>query len=171
MIDQWQVACARGGPVTHGENDMADERTILIEGIHSPEFEEHVRGRIMQTLERVSSRRTAAKVIFADVNGPKGGMGTRCTVVVEMPRRREVSVEEMGDTVEVAFDAAFDALKQRVTRDHERRRELARRPKKYFLAKRLLSPDTTLESPELRPESPRITPGPRPRRTRRRPSK
>jgi|SRR5437870_1581803 len=150
---------------------MADETTILIEGIHTPEFEDHVRSRITQALERVTSRRTAAKVIFADVNGPKGGVGTRCTIVAEMPRRREVSVEELADTAEVAFDAAFAALKQSVTRDHERRRELARRPKKYFLAKRLLSSDTSPQSPELRPDSPRITPGPRPRRARRRPSK
>jgi ribosome-associated translation inhibitor RaiA len=156
---------------TPGVKDMADERTILIEGLQALEFEDHVRSRILQTLERVSSRRTAAKVIFADVNGPKGGVGTRCTIVAEIPGRRELSVEELGDTVEVAFDAAFAALKQRVTRDHERRRELARRPKKYFLAKRLLSPDTNLDSPELRPESPAITPGPRPRRVRRRPTK
>jgi ribosome-associated translation inhibitor RaiA len=150
---------------------MADERRILIEGVPTIEFEEHVRTRVLQALERVSSRRTAAKVIFADVNGPKGGVGLRCTIVAEMPGRREVSVEELGDTREVAFDAAFAALKQRMMRDRDRRRELARRPKKYFLAKRLLSPDTTLESPELRAESPRITPGPRRRRARRRPAK
>ena len=60
------------------------------------------------------------------------------------------------------------ALESSVTRDRTRRRELVRRPKKYYLAKRLLAPDTTLESPELRAESPRITGTPRPKRARRR---
>ena len=148
---------------------MRGETTVLVEGVHAADFVTAVRTRVVEALDRITSRRTAAKVIFADVNGTKGGVDTRCTIVAEIPRRRELSVEEMGATPEVAFDAAFDALKQSLTREHERRRALARRPKKYFVAKRLLEPDTTLDSPEFSPESPRITPGPRPKRARRRP--
>jgi hypothetical protein len=53
-------------------------------------------------------------------------------------------------------------------RDRARRRTLVRHPKKYYLAKRLLAPDTTLDSPQLQAEPPLITPGPRPKRARRR---
>ena len=146
-----------------------DQTRVLVEGIHLPDFESAVRVRVAEALDRVSARRTSAKVIFADVNGSRGGVDTRCTIVAEIPRRHELSVEELGESAEVAFDAAFAALKQSLTREHERRRVLARRPKKYFLAKRLLSPDTTLDSPSIAPEPTRITPGPRPRRVRRRP--
>jgi len=145
-----------------------DPTTVLVDGAHGAALETEVRTRVAEALDRVSTRRTAAKVVFADVNGTRGGVDIRCTIVAEIPRRRELNVEEMGATAEVAFDAAFAALKQSLTREHERRRALARRPKKYFLAKRLLSPDTTLESPELAPEPTRITPGPRPKRARRR---
>jgi hypothetical protein len=143
--------------------------TILVEGTHDTVFAEHVRAKIAQTLSRVDPPPTIAKAIFADENGPKAGPGIRCTIVHDMPRRRDFSVSEHGDTEQVAFDAAFAALETSVSRDRERRRELVRRPKKYYLAKRLLSPDTTLASPELASEPPRINAAaPRPKRARRR---
>jgi hypothetical protein len=142
--------------------------SIVIEGIRNRAFAGRVRRKIAETLGLVDPQPVTAKVIFADENGPKGGPAMRCTIVHDMPRRRDFSVSELGDSQEIAFDAAFAALETSITRDRARRRELVRRPKKYYLAKRLLSPDTTLESPELRAESPRITAGPRPRRARRR---
>jgi hypothetical protein len=142
--------------------------SIVIEGTHHRAFAEHVRAKIAEALGLVDPPPVTARVIFADDNGPKGGPGIRCTVVTDMPRRREVSVTELAPTEALAFDAAFDALETSITRDRKRRRTLVRHPKKYYLAKRLLSPDTSLESPELRAESPRITAGPRPKRARRR---
>jgi hypothetical protein len=148
--------------------DMPVTTAIIVEGTRNRGFAARVRTKIAHALGRVDPPPITAKVIFAEDNGPKGGPGTRCTIVSDMPRRRDVSVSELGATKEIAFDAAFAALEMSVTRDRDRRRELVRRPKKYFLAKRLLSPDTTLESPELRAESPRITGAPRPKRARRR---
>ena len=143
--------------------------TIIIEGTHNPVFAQRVRARIAQVLSRVDPPPTVAKVIFADENGPKGGPGIRCTIVHDMPRRRDYSVSELGDTDDVAFDAAFAALETSVSRDRQRRRELVRRPKKYYLAKRLLTSDATLASPEPAAESPRIdATAPRPKRARRR---
>jgi len=146
----------------------APSTTIIVEGTRNRPFAARVRAKVARALGRVDPPPTTAKVIFTDENGPKGGPGIRCTVVHDMPRRRDFSVTERGESEAVAFDAAFAALEMSVTRDRARRRELVRRPKKYFLAKRLLSPDTTLESPELRAESPRITAGPRRKRARRR---
>ena len=137
---------------------------IIVEGIKNRAFATRVRAKIAQTLGRVDPPPTTAKVIFADENGPKGGPGIRCTIVHDMPRRRDFSVSELGTTEEIAWDAAFDALETSVTRDRDRRRELVRRPKKYFLAKRLLSSDTTLEAPERSAEAT----NPRPKRARRR---
>jgi len=129
---------------------VTDDTTVLVEGAPAPEFALVVRSRMMEALDWVGARPTMAKVIFTDVNGAKGGVDTRCTIVAEIP----LSVEEMGTTAALAFDAAVVALKHSVTREYERRRALARRPKKYFVAKRLLGPETTFDSPA----SPWITP-------------
>ena len=135
--------------------------TIIVEGTRNNVFARRVRARIAQTLGRVDPPPTTAKAIFSDENGPKGGPGIRCTIVHDMPRRRDFSVSEYGATEEIAFDAAFDALESSVGRDRARRRELVRRPKKYYLAKRLLEPDTSLAAPAR-------TAAPRPKRARRR---
>ena len=122
-------------------------------------FVRRVRARAADILARVDPPPTTAKVIFTDENGPKGGVDTRCTVVCDMPRRRDVSVSGRGASLEVAFDAAFAALDNTVTRDRDRRRALVRRPKKYFLAKKLMAPDASAERRE---------PAARPKRARRR---
>jgi hypothetical protein len=134
---------------------------IMIEGIHDTALATRIYQKISETLERVDPPSTRAKVIFADENGPKGGIGIRCTIVNDMPRRRDFSVTELSDTYELAWDAAYAAFDTSITRDRARRRDLVRRPKKYFLAKRLLSPDATLTLPEAGE-------APRPKRARRR---
>ncbi len=142
--------------------------SIVVEGAHNRAFATYVHDKVAEALGLVDPEPVVAKVIFADENGPKGGLGVRCTIVSDMPRRREVSVTEVMESETIAFDAAFAALETTVTRDRARRRTLVRHPKKYYLAKRLLAPDTSLESPELRAESPLIVPTPRPKRARRR---
>ena len=128
---------------------------IIVEGVHgSRAFVVKVRTRVAEALGRVNPTPTGAKIIFSDENGPKGGPGIRCTIVHDMPKRRDFSVSELGDTYEVAFDAAYAALESSVTRDRKRRRELVRRPKKYFLAKRLLESENALQTPVAPPEHP-----------------
>jgi hypothetical protein len=45
----------------------------------------------------------------------------------------------MGQTHRRAFDEAFTVLERQLERDVERERQSRRRPKKYYVAKRLLS--------------------------------
>ena len=129
----------------------ADIPAILVEGAHSAAFVARVRAKVGEALRRIRPVPTAAKIVFADENGPKGGIDTRCTIVTEMPRRRANVVTELGDSLQLAFDAALAALETSIARDRERWRELVRRPKKYYLAKRLLSPDTTRQAPQTAP--------------------
>ena len=129
----------------------AEIPAILVEGAHGAPFVTRVRAKVADALRRIRPVPTAAKIVFADENGPKGGIDTRCTIVTEMPRRRASAVTELADSLELAFDAAFTALETSIARDRERWRELVRRPKKYYLAKRLLSPDSTLPAPEAPP--------------------
>lgn len=128
---------------------------IIVEGIHNNNaFVGKIRARVGETLSRVNPAPTVAKIIFADENGPKGGPGISCTIVHDMPKRRDFSVSELGETHEIAFDAAYAALETSVTRDRKRRRVLVRRPKKYFLAKRLLESENTLTAPVAPAETP-----------------
>jgi ribosome-associated translation inhibitor RaiA len=80
-----------------------------------------------------------AKVTFFDDNGPKGGRGMRCAVDVRLPYRPPIRVEQVAETSRLAFDGAFDALERQLERYRERDRDNKRRPKKYFVAKRLLT--------------------------------
>lgn len=79
-----------------------------------------------------------AQVRFVDDNGPKGGLGTRCTMTVSLPYEPDVRVEHVAATARVAFDGALARLLRRLERYRERQREQRRRPKKYYVAKRLL---------------------------------
>jgi hypothetical protein len=140
----------------------SNKTVIMVEGIHEGALTGHIYTRLSETLARIAPPPSIAKVIFADENGPKGGVDTRCTIVFHMPRRRDLSVTAVAKTGDLAFDAAHAALDMGVTRESERRRELVRRPKKYFLAKKLLAPETTLDGSTASAEAPR------PKRARRR---
>ncbi|MGH7391856.1 MAG: hypothetical protein ACREM3_20730 [Candidatus Rokuibacteriota bacterium] len=86
-------------------------------------------------------RPVSARVGFVDENGPKGGIDIRCALTLELPRRASLHVDELGASPRAAFGAAFEALGSRVSRALGQTRARRRRPKKYFLAKRLLAPD------------------------------
>ena len=93
----------------------------------------------------------AARVGFVD-DGPKGGAPIRCGINIERPRRPSVHVEHHAPNERLAFDGALAALEHAVARDRGRMLTERRRPKKYYLAKRLLSPDEAL--PDI-PRKPR----------------
>jgi hypothetical protein len=78
-------------------------------------------------------------VAFVDENGPKGGPGIRCRADVTLARHPALHVECVETTGRRAFDAVLDSLDRRLLRFVGRLRDRARRPKKYFAAKRLLA--------------------------------
>jgi len=90
-------------------------------------------------LEPITMAPVKAKITFFDDNGPKGGLGKRCAVDVRLPFRPAIRVEQVAETSRLAFDGAFAALERRLERYRERDRDNKRRPKKYFVAKRLLT--------------------------------
>ncbi|HEY4910610.1 MAG TPA: HPF/RaiA family ribosome-associated protein [Methylomirabilota bacterium] len=90
-------------------------------------------------LEPIKLAPVRAKITFFDDNGPKGGLGMRCAVDVRLPFRPSIRVEQVAETSRIAFDGAFAALERRLERYRQRDRDIKRRPKKYFVAKRLLT--------------------------------
>lgn len=98
-----------------------------------------IQKRMTAALAKLRVKPVGAQVLFLDDNGPKGGVDVRCAVTVRLPYRRSVRVEHMGTTLRLAFDAAFAVLERQLERYVERDRESRRRPKKYFVAKRMLA--------------------------------
>lgn len=114
--------------------------TIDIRGLADhPALRQHVTRRMRAELERLVVEPTLARVSFFDDNGPKGGLGARCALLVRLPRQPEIRVEHVAETPRLAFDMAAAVLERQVDRHADRRRESRRRPKKYFVAKRLLA--------------------------------
>lgn len=80
------------------------------------------------------------RVTFTDVNGPKGGRDIHCAVLVSLPGRPAIRAERAQTTPRLAFDENFARLTRQLEDVRRQRRESSRRPRKYFAAKRLLSP-------------------------------
>ncbi len=125
--------------------------SILMEGIA---IDDPLRAVIEQKLTaaigRGRIRPTSSRVVFTDDNGPKGGVDMRCTVTVEIPRRPGVHASAIAESARLAFDGALEALGRELVRDRQRRRDMARRPKKYFVAQQALRPDGEAALPPVR---------------------
>ena len=63
----------------------------------------------------------------------------RCAIDVRVPYRSPIRVEHVATTSRLAFDSAYATLERQIERYRERDRDIRRRPKKYFVAKRLLT--------------------------------
>ena len=69
----------------------------------------------------------------------------------DLPRRPELHADLTAESSRLAFEQAFAMLERQVERDRARGREERRRPKKYYLAKRLLEPGASSQEPPARP--------------------
>jgi hypothetical protein len=98
--------------------------------------------RIAGELEHVCRRRGvtegALRVTFTDANGPKGGRDQRCAITLRVPRRTALHAESIATTAAQAWRTARDVFEQRLQAFFAERRTAARRPKKYYIAQRLL---------------------------------
>jgi ribosome-associated translation inhibitor RaiA len=115
----------------------------MVIDIHGVEKDTALRARAAKlvgaALEPIKLAPIRAKVTFFDDNGPKGGLGMRCAMDVRLPFRPAIRVEQVAETTRLAFDGAFGALERQLERYRQRDRDIKRRPKKYFVAKRLLT--------------------------------
>ena len=99
----------------------------------------HVMARMSELSRRVDEEAATARVTFSDVNGPKGGADIRCGVLLAIPGRPPIRAERVQTTPRLAFDESFERASRELAQVRGRRRDAARRPKKYFTAKRLLT--------------------------------
>lgn len=115
----------------------AASRAVEISGLRgAAALRARIGGRMAAALEPIKLKPVSAQVVFFDDNGPKGG-GVRCAFTVRLPYRRALRVEHAAETPRLAFDGGFNALERLLERYRERERDSRRRPKKYYVAKRL----------------------------------
>lgn len=98
-----------------------------------------VSARVGDALASLRVSPVGAKVTFFDDNGPRGGLAMRCALNVRVPYRPLIRVEHVAETRWLAFDGAYASLERQLQRYRKRDRDSKRRPKKYFVAKRLLA--------------------------------
>lgn len=97
-----------------------------------------VRRRLTAALRGLTVEPVTAVATFVDDNGPKGGPAVRCAVTLRLPYRPPVRVEAVAVAPHAAFDEAVETLERQIARYRARQRDRRRRPKKYYVAKRLL---------------------------------
>ena len=113
---------------------------IDVEGIvNDPALRTRCARRARQALAHLGVTPLSARINFTDQNGPKGGVSVRCAITVPVPRRAAVHVEHVAPTPGTAFDGALDTLEDRLAQRRRRERDAGRRPKKYYVAKRVLT--------------------------------
>jgi ribosome-associated translation inhibitor RaiA len=125
--------------------------SLVIQGMTAADPLRHVIERKLGALlRRARVRATSSSITFTDVNGPKGGVDIRCAVTLEVPGRPTQHASAMGVDARLALDGAMEALEREMLRDRARRRDLARRPKKYFVADQARQPDGEAALPPVR---------------------
>jgi ribosome-associated translation inhibitor RaiA len=90
-------------------------------------------------LAQLQTEPTSARAAFFDDDGPRGGNAVRCALTVRLPHRPDVHVEHTASTQRRAFDGGFTALERQLAKLRQLQVERHRRPKKYYVAKRLLT--------------------------------
>ncbi len=97
-----------------------------------------LRSRLRRVLATLHVAPIRARIDFHDDNGPKGGPALRCALTAQLPYQRPIRVEAVGLNARGAFDRALERLERRLERYRERPRDARRRPKKYYVARRLV---------------------------------
>jgi ribosome-associated translation inhibitor RaiA len=119
---------------------------VIIEGLGEDRaLRTLVNGKVATSLARLRVAATTARVQFASETGAKGGPNAHCSITIDLPRRPELHADVTAESLRLAFEQAFAMLERQVERDRARGREERRRPKKYYLAKRLLEPGASSE--------------------------
>jgi ribosome-associated translation inhibitor RaiA len=127
--------------------------TIEIRGVPADRaLRARITAQLTAAVAHLTTKPTTAQATLFDENGPKGGRAMRCALTVRLPYRPHVRVEDTAETLRSAFDGAFAKLERELERYRDRDRESKRHPKKYYTARRLMTPEagSTGATPERR---------------------
>ena len=83
----------------------------------SSDLHRHAVGRVEQELRRVAHEITHVVVRITDLNGPKGGLDKRCSIVVQGPRVRALSIGQLSADAFAAVHLAAERLARALRRE------------------------------------------------------
>ena len=91
------------------------------------ELRTYLKERLRLALARFGRHINLVRVYLRDVNGPRGGLGKKCRIVVELPPRGRVVVTGVDTDIRAAITGTANRAGFAVKR-HVKRRRARRRP-------------------------------------------
>ena len=76
---------------------------------------EKIKRRTRFALSRFGSSIQSSRISFSDINGPKGGVDTRCVVCVKLFSAGEIVVQGEAEDIYIALNYAWLVWKERST--------------------------------------------------------
>jgi putative sigma-54 modulation protein len=98
------------------------------------EVRTHVKERLRLALGRFARHIDVVRVYLRDVNGPRGGPGKKCRIVVELPPRGRVIVAGADTGISAAITGTAARARFAVKRHVKRRRKSRRAPRRRSCA-------------------------------------
>lgn len=81
---------------------------------------QHINNRLSRAMSRFGRRVGAVEVHLADINGPRGGIDKRCSIVADVRPSRTLVVENTREEFYAAIDGAISKLKRAMSRAADR---------------------------------------------------
>ena len=94
------------------------------------ELRTYLKERLRLALTRFGRHIDLVRVYLRDVNGPRGGLGKKCRIVVELPPRGRVIVTGADTDIRAAITATVSRAGFAVKRHVKRRRARRRTPRR-----------------------------------------
>ncbi len=85
---------------------------------------EHVERRLQFSIGRFVDRIDSVRIRISDVNGPRGGVDQRCSILLKLKLGKEIFVESTETSWEAAVDLASDRVGRSVSRTLQLQRAL-----------------------------------------------
>jgi putative sigma-54 modulation protein len=112
------------------------------------ELRTYLKDRLRLALTRFGRYIDLVRVYLRDANGPRGGLGKKCRVVVELPPRGRIIVTGVDTDIRAAITGTVSRAGFAVKR-HVKRRQARRRPPRRPVGRVLLA-DSVRTSTALR---------------------
>lgn len=120
---------SRAEKSTRGRTDVASTPLAIRSGIPLEDAtRERIRRVLGRNLAKYATHIERATVRIDDLNGPRGGVDTRCKIKIVISGHPSILVEERGLTVEEVFASAARAVTRAIRREMDRRGRAAPKP-------------------------------------------
>lgn len=102
----------------------------------TPAIKKFVLENLRDTIERIWDKNgSVLEVHLSDLRGPKGGVDQECRAILQMPDGPKLVITEVTTDMRTSIHQVRKRLLRRVRKHLSQRTDLARRPRKQYIAK------------------------------------